>query len=383
MDSEGPGSTSSHRLDAGPFELGVESVCLLLHNLIAGGTARQWIHLLGRHVSGGGRATIVAPSGPLTAMARATGIETVDVDWGNAGLDDPRGPLRALDGHDAAVVHWDYGVMDALARARGACGRVALTAHQPPDGMARWWGPEIMPRARLPIDRAAADPRAVVLVCGEWHRAMFVEAFGVPAESLHVLPASIPLPAASSRPASTAPAQVLALTRLSEEKWAIVGLAAELTLARLEEGRPCALAIAGAGPWRQGAIALCESRLPPGSWQIEPPPPDPIARLGAADVVVAQGLTTLEAAALERRVLVARTAPGGGAAGASLAAGNYDSAARDPFGRPELSEDFCSLWSRALALDRVELATLRSMVERLNSLESTSRALAEALATTA
>src|SRR5262245_54227323 len=119
MDSGTTRDTSLYRSDT-VRELGVESVCCLLHNLIAGGSARQWIHLLGRHVSGGGRATIVAPTGPLTPMAREAGIETVDIDWADAGLDDPGGPLRALDGHEAAVVHWDYGVMDALWRARDA-----------------------------------------------------------------------------------------------------------------------------------------------------------------------------------------------------------------------------------------------------------------------
>ena len=195
MDSETTRPTYSHPSVSGP-ELGVESVCCLLHNLIAGGSARQWIHLLGRHVDHGGRATIVAPAGPLTEKARQAGIETVDVDWGEVRFDDPGGPLRALDGHDVAVVHWDYGVMDALERARRACGRVALTVHQLPDGMARWWGPEIVPRSRVPIERAVADPHAVVLVRGEWHRRRFVADFELPAERLHLLPASIPLPGA-------------------------------------------------------------------------------------------------------------------------------------------------------------------------------------------
>jgi hypothetical protein len=381
MDSGTTRSTSSHRSDA-THELGVESICCLLHNLIAGGSARQWIHLLARHVEDGGRATIVAPAGPLTATARQAGIETVDIDWGEARLDDPGGPLRALDGHDVAVVHWDYGVMDALERARRACGRVALALHQLPDGMARWWGPEIVPRSRQPIERAVADPSAVVLVRGEWHRERFVTAFDLPADRLRVLPASIPLPEAPPRPASAGPAEVLALTRLSEEKSALVGLAAELTLARLADG-PCGLAIAGEGAWRDEAVSLCESLLPPGAWRIEPPPADPIARLAAADLVVAQGLTTLEAAALERRVLVARTAPEGGAAGVVLAPSTYDSAARDPFGRPPVSTDFAGLWREALGLEGEELGALRAMVERHNGLEAATSALAAALAQTA
>jgi hypothetical protein len=156
-----------------------------------------------------------------------------------------------------------------------------------------------------------------------------------------------------------------------------------MTASRVESGRHCALAIAGDGAWREQALSLCESRLPPDAWRIEPPPPDPISRLAAADLVVAQGLTTLEAAALERRVLVARTGPDGGAAGVVLNAGRYDAAARDPFGRPAVGADFPALWREALSLDRAELAELRGLVERNNGLAATSAALAAALATTA
>src|SRR4051794_11513103 len=301
------GATRRTYSQASDRVLGVESVCCLLHNLIAGGSARQWIHLLGRHVEQGGRATIIAPAGPLSAKARGAGIETVDIDWGKVRCDDPEGPLRALHGHDVAIVHWDYGVFDAFERARQDCGRVALAVHQLPDGMARWWGPEIVPRSKLAIERAITDPHAVVLVRGEWHRERFVEDFGLPADRLALLPASIPIPEARSRAPTARPVELMALTRLSEDKAAIVGLAVELTETRLESG-PCVLAIAGEGAWREKAASLCESRLPPDAWRIEPPPADPIAWLAAADLVVTQGLTTLEAAALERRVVVARTA---------------------------------------------------------------------------
>jgi hypothetical protein len=373
----GSRSTSSQR-PAGPPELGVEGICCLLHNLIAGGSARQWINLLARHVEGGGRATIVAPAGPLAEQARRAGIETVDVDWETVAFDDPDGPLRALDGHDVAVVHWDHGVMDALDRALRACGRAALTVHQLPDGMARWWGPEIVPRSRAPLERAAADSGAVVLVRGEWHRRWFVEAFDLPPEALRLLPASIPLPAAPSRPAAAEPGEVLAMTRLSAEKSAIVELGIELVLAGPGEGPR--LTVAGDGAWRDEAVAICESRMPSGAWRLEPPPADPLARLAAADLVVAQGLTTLEAAALERRVVVARKTPSGGPAGVVLTPETYDAAARDPFGRPPAVADFSGLRDEARALDPEVLAELRATVDAQNSLEAAAGALAEALA---
>src|SRR6202008_1891894 len=134
--------------------------------------------------------------------------------------------------------------------------------------------------------------------------------------------------------------------------------------------------------WRSQAVALCESHLPPGSWRIEGAPADPLARLGAADVVVAQGLTTLEAAALGRRVGVARSA-GEGAAGSALTPDGYDEAARDPFGRPPLSEDAGRLWEDLLAVGEEELWMLRQLIVPHNSLEAASQALGEALATTA
>jgi hypothetical protein len=259
---------------------------------------------------------------------------------------------------------------------------VALTVHQAPDGLARWWGPEILSSAREPLERAVADPRAVVLVRGEWHRRMFVSAFGLPADRLQVLPASIPLPPAPIRPASATPREVLALTRLSAEKAAIVRLAAKLTRARRELGEPCTLSLAGAGGWRDGALAAVEGLLPAAAWRLEPPPANPITRLAAADRVVTQGLTTLEAAALERRAIVARTVGEAGAGGAVLTAGNYDDAARDPFGDPSLEIDPGELWREAVAVPAATLAQLRRTVAEENGLAASTRALAAALSPT-
>ena len=364
-------------------ELGVRSICCLLHNMVPGGSARQWIHLLERHVGAGGRGTIIAPAGDLSARARAVGIELVEVDWGAVPANLDKEPWPRVAAHEAAVVHWDHEVMHAFGPALAACGRAALVLHQAPLALARWFGEGIIAPSRAPIEQALASPHATVLVRGEWHRRRFVEAFGIAAEQLRILPASIPLPPAPSAAPAKPPKEILALMRLSPDKEAIARLAVELARDRLASGHDCKLAICGEGPWREEAVALCQRRLPPGSWRLEPAPPEPIARLRAADLVVAQGLTTLEAAALGRPVVVARADGTEGAAGTVLTPERYGVAAEDPFGRPEASADTELIWRQILALDESDLASLRELVARRNSLEVASRALGEALGETA
>jgi hypothetical protein len=338
------------------------------------------MHLLGAHVAGGGRATVIAPAGPLSLQLRAAGIETVPIDWSES-LADRRGELReALTGHQVAIVHWDHEVMYALDRAREVCGRAILSAHQMPLAMARWFGPEVIPPARELLAGALEDARTCVVVRGEWHRGHFERAFGLRADAM--LPAAIPIPPEPPAPAAAAPGEILALMRFSPEKEPVARLAVELTRARLRRGS-ARLAIAGEGPWREEAIALCRDGLPPGRWRIEPAPADPTARLASADLVVAQGLTTLEAAALERRVIVARLEPDGGVAGAVLAPGNYAAAAGDPFGRPRLSPSPEELLDQARSLSMAEVRKLRELVVERNSLAAGTKALAEAIATTA
>jgi hypothetical protein len=362
-----------------PAELGVDSICCLLHNLIPGGSGWQWVRLLERHVESGGRATIVAPPGLLGDRARAAGVEVVPFSWDD--LQPGDGRLRPiLSGHDAAIVHWDLGVMDALVPALEACGRAALVLHQIPQAPARWLGPEIMPSVRVPIDRAVAAEHAAVLVRGEWHRKRVVAAFDLPGDALSVLPASIPLASIPFHPGLGEPREILVLMRLSPEKAAIAQLAVELTRRRLAAGRPCRLTIAGEGPWREQGVALCERRLPRPSWRIEVAPDDPIARLAASDLVVAQGVTTLEAAALGRRVVVARAIDEDRAAGVVLTPDSYDVAARDPFGEPAVTADAGQLWDQVLSVGDSDLRLLRGLIEEHNSLEAASRALGETLA---
>lgn len=364
--------------------LGVNAVCCLLHSLAAGGSGRQWVHLLARHVERGGRATIVAPLGPLAEPARAAGVEIVATEpWAEFEATPRPEVLAAVSEHDVAVVQWEQGVMEAFGPALRACGRAALSLHQSPRALPRWFGPPTVAMARAVLELALASPRTVALVRGEAHRRQVAATFAVGEDELRVLPASVPLGSLAFQPRVDAPREILAMTRLSPEKAAVIRLAADLTAHRRSAGRPCELRIPGSGPWREQAAELCAQRLPAGSWEIEGAPADPIARLGAADVVVAQGLTTLEAAGLGRRVLIARSAGEDGAAGAALTAAAYDRAARDPFGEPSLDGDPESLWRALLAIDEDELRSLRGLVETRNSIEAASRALGRALAETA
>jgi hypothetical protein len=361
-------------------ELGVTAVCCLLHSLVPGGSTWQWIRLLERHAAQGGRATIFAADGPLAGPARAAGVEVVVTSWGE--IASGRALWSAVAEHEVAIVQWEQGVMDAFPRALEACGRAALAVHGTPQGVTRSFAPPTPMKARRTLERAVTEPRAVALIRGEPHRRKVANAYGVPPDALRILPASFPLPSLPSSAPQGEPREVLAMTRLAPDKATIVRVAAELVRERLAGGRPCELHVAGEGSWRANAIALCEQRLPRGSWRIEGAPPDQLARLAATDVVVAQGTTTLEAAALGRRVVVARSLGAREASAVVLTPDRYDEAARDPFGDPPVTEDPARLWDDLLALDETDLIELRRLVEKHNSLSAASRALGEALAAT-
>jgi hypothetical protein len=357
------------------------SICCLLHNLTPGGSAWQWVWLLGRHVANGGQATICAPPGPLAEPAERAGIQVVPTAPWREGGTTPRAELWAAVGnHDVAVVHWEQGVMEAFGPALAACGRAALAVHQSPRALARWFGESTVATAGELLEQAVEEKNAVVLVSGAAHRRKVAAAFDVPETALLTLPAAVEPGSLPFQPSLGEPRELLAMTRLSPEKAAVVELAIELTGARLATG-DCRLTIAGEGSWRDEAMARCEARLPAGSWRIELAPEDPAARLAAADLVVAQGVTTLEAAALGRRVVVARAAAEEG--GVVLTPDRYDEAARDPFGDPALTADPDRLWDEALALSGGDLRDLRRLVEDNNSLEAASRALDAAVAATA
>jgi hypothetical protein len=361
-------------------ELGVTAIGCLLHSLVPGGSTWQWIRLLEQHVAQGGRATIFAADGPLAEPARAAGIEVVIASWDENASG--RGLWSPVAEHDVAVVQWEQGVMDAFPRALEACGRAALAVHGTPQGVTRSFAPPTPMKARRTLERAVAEQHAVVLVRGEPHRRKVANAYGVPPEALRILPASFAPPSLPTGAPRSEPREVLAMTRLAPDKASIVRVAVELVRERLASGWSCELLIAGEGPWRPEAIALCERRLPRGSWRIEGAPSDQLAKLAAADVVVAQGTTTLEAAALGRRVVVTRSLGRRAASAVVLRPDRYDEAARDPFGDPPLTEDPARLWEDLLALDETDLVALRRLVEEYNSLSAASRALGEALSAT-
>ena len=83
----------------------------------------------------------------------------VHVDWEDLPSNFDQGPWSVVGEHDAAIVHWDHGVMEAFAPALSACGRAALVLHQAPHALARWFGPEILPATRISLDRALAELR--------------------------------------------------------------------------------------------------------------------------------------------------------------------------------------------------------------------------------
>jgi hypothetical protein len=352
----------------------------MLHSLDPGGSTWQWVRLLGRHVEAGGGATLLGPPGPLAQTAEAAGIEVIPARWDEEERGGWGTVTEIAERSDLAIVHWDFEVMDAFGPALEACGRAALVVHQMPLQMVRWHGPEVMAGARAALEQAMADPAAAVFVRGSAHRRIFETAFGLREGELRTLPVSFPLPPFSPAQGRN---QILALTRHSPEKASIPRLAVELTREGIARGRECRLTVAGEGPTREQVEAVCAERLPPGTWRFEGPPPDPIARLAAAEIVVAQGSTTLEATALGRRVVVARRAGKGNAAGIVLRPECYEAAARDPFGDPEVTTDPGALWDELLEIEDGELRDLRRLVEAHNSLDAAAAALRDAVAATA
>jgi hypothetical protein len=315
----------------------------------------------------------------VAPAARAAGIDVVEVDWGAVPPQAMDGLWHVVAGHDAAVVQWEPQVIDAFGPALAACGRGTLTLHSAPEAVARWFGPAGFARMRRPLLRAVADPRAAAITCGDRHRRRVATTCGVPEQALSVLPACIPT---EPIPFDPGPArgggEVLALVRLSREKSAVVEVAAELVRAGRRSGGEWRLTIAGEGPWRERMAALCRRRLPDGAWRLEEPPREPIQRLRESSLVVTQGLTTLEAAALGRPVVVAVGTEG--VSGTVLVPDRYDRAARDPFGQPEAHSDAERLLAEAEAVDEGQLMRLRGLVERHNSLDAGIAALAAALA---
>ncbi len=340
-------------------------VCCLLYDLEPGGATWQSVRLLAGHVERGGTATIFAQPGALIEVAQEAGIDVRPVRWGEGG--DLGGIWGTVREHDVALVQWELGPVEAFARALEECDRVALAVHGAPQTTARRFAPPAPMKLRRAVGRAAADPRAVALVCGIAHRRKVAAAYGLPEDALSVLPPSVPLEELPFRPGAGEPREVLAMTRLGPEKMPIVRLAVELVRARLDAGHECRLTIAGEGTQRTAAAALCERRLPNGAWRVEPAPRDPTGRLAECDLVVAQGVTTLEAAALGRSVVVTRSHGAGEASGVVLTPENYDEAARDPFGAPRVTEDDGALWNDVLSLDRRALTALRQLVETHNS----------------
>jgi hypothetical protein len=355
-------------------------ICCLLHSLGPGGATWQSIRLLADHVERGGGATIFSQPGSLVEVAQGAGIEVCPVTWAEDG--GVGGIWSTLGEYDLAIVQWELGPVELFARVLEECGRAALAMHSSPQGVSRSFAPPAPMKLGRAVELAVTDPRAVTLVCGAAHRRKVAAAYGVPAQALRVLPPSVPLAELSFAPTVGKPKEMLAMTRLAPEKMSIIRLAVELLRGRLAGGNACRLTIAGDGPRRAEAIELCELSLPPGSWRIEGAPADPITRLTESDLVVAQGTTTLEAAALGRRAVVARSLGAHEASGAVLTPENYDEAGRDPFGDPRATEDVSTLWDEVLALDEGVLAMLRQQVEKHNSPEAASRALAEALVVT-
>lgn len=358
----------------------VPSLCAVIPDLALGGVAVATVGLLSSVVQAGRSATVIAESGPLAERARAAGI-AVHVIAPELDMAARYQLVAALaQGHDAALVDWTPTAIGALPAALAATGRAVLVRHGAARHLDEWalFEPE---RAFTLARGAIDDPACVVCACGAAHRREMAECLAVDEQDLAILPEAVDAARIPFQPCTGESRTILAMVRLSIEKAPVVELAAGLTARALAAGRPVHLDVVGEGPWQAEALALCGRLLPPAAWSHEPATERPLERLARADVCVTQGLTTIETAALGRRVVVARHATAAsGVGGTVLTPATYAGAAEDPFAVEQVEHDLDRLWDGLDAIGPGELAALRSLVEERNSPPRQLAALVELVA---
>jgi glycosyltransferase involved in cell wall biosynthesis len=344
------------------------AICCVIHDLQIGGTARLYLDLLSRIKETGCDVTLVAGPGPLAEPARYLGLQVATIDWAASPAETYAVVEAAAQGHDAGEILCDPALVHVLPALLGACGRAALALHSDIPGVRAWFGEAAMRRLVLWARALVRSPAGGVLTRGRRHRRDAAALLSVEEEELAVVPPGVAADQIDFDPAPGEPGRVVALTRLSPEVAARVDAAIELVAAGLQAGRPCRLELVGDGPWKNQALRLCAARLPRGAWQHRPATLDPLAAVRGADLVVATGLTGLEAAAAGRPVAIARrTDDGAGVVGPLLTPETYRLYTDDIYGFDVPATAPTAVWSQRDALTSDDLRTLRRLVETENS----------------
>jgi len=372
-----PGSPAA--ADGG--RVGAETLTCVLGDLQIGGVPRLYIDILTRLQQAGVATRIVAPDGTLRPLAQERGIAWEPIDWTESRLatyERVRSLLapggRALVTADPAIVH----VMPALAAAGPAAAVFHGTAPRLPD----WFGEARLARLVRLVSELERAGRLRVLTIGSTYVEEYARLFELPVERIALLAPGVDSAAIEFRPVAGPVRSVLSLCRLSPEKAPHVLAAVELVAEGLAQGRACHLDVVGDGPWRAEAEAVCERRLPPGSWTFHGATTAPLDAMRRADAVLATGLTALEAASAGVRVVIVRTTPDdAGPLGPVMTRARYQALARDSFGArsqpPAAPRD---VWADLDAVGIEELAAVRAAVDANNSLAVTAETLVEAFA---
>lgn len=336
----------------------------VLGDLGVGGVARLYVDLLTQLARDGRRCRIVAPDGPLRDELVARRIAWEPIDWDGPRLTSLRHLHALLDPNEPGLVVADPRTSHVIASV-AARGPAVCALHTTADLMDEWLGPR--PMAHIAdLIRSLQGPRNLqVLTIGASYRATYVRRFDWDPGAVTVLPPAIDVDAFPYAEPPVDPDLVVCLARLSPEKQAHIEAAVKLVREGRAAGRDARLEVVGDGPWRADAEALCAERLPAGGYAFVGATRDPASVLRRAGVVVATGLTTLEAAATGRRVLVPRSwSEDGEVLGPVLGLDCFDELSAYAFGGRflPLSTRPADAWS---ALDRIGPDELRAVRDRV------------------
>ncbi|MFA4930046.1 MAG: glycosyltransferase family 4 protein [Patulibacter sp.] len=349
----------------------------VLGDLQVGGVARLYTDLLTQLVRDGRVCRIVAPDGPLRDELVERRIEWEPIDWDGPRLNSLRHLHALLEPGEPTIVVADPRTSHVIASAASR-GPVVCAFHTTADLMDAWLGERPMQRLADVVRSLQAARGLEVLTIGEQYRATYVERFDWDPDAVTVLPPAIDVEAFPYADPPVDPDLIVCVARLSPEKHAHVRNAIKLVHAGRATGRDARLEFYGDGPWRAEAEALCAERLPAGSFTFHGATRRPAAALRSAGLVVATGLTALEAACIGRRVVISRNIPED-VLGPVFTTEHFDLLADYAFGGRflPLTMPVDEAWD---TLDRVRPEDLRAVRERVlaeHSLPTAARVLAD------
>jgi hypothetical protein len=354
--------------DANAARRAPRSLCVVIRDLGLGGTSWLYVDLLSRAVRQGIRSTLVAAPGPLYETAARAGIELVDVDWSDPRVETYDVVARATHAHDVGVLLCDPALVHSLAAVVASCDRALLALHSDARGIREWFGEPALSRLASIAQSLVASPGTAVIARGLVHRNECARLLDVEEWRLPIFTPGVAVDRIGFDTTGGEPGRVVVLTRLSPELAPRVHAGIELVAAGLVAGRDCRLELVGDGPWRDGALEACRARLPEDRWRCLPATLDPVAGIRAGSLAIGTGLTTLEAVAAGRPVVVARrTNDGAGVVGPLVTPQRYDLVAEDihSVAVPAVEPD--RVWTELDSLDEADLAELRRKVETRSS----------------